>query len=88
MTGVCPREAAGYGQGWRMRLDVVRKQVGVGLIFLLVCFLGGSSCLSFVRSTHHRQDSVITQTVFPPWEAKSLYRQASGRAQVRSWVGR
>lgn len=28
------------------------------------------------------QDNVITQTVFPPWEAKSLYRQASGRAQI------
>ena len=28
------------------------------------------------------QENVITQTVFPPWEAKSLYRQASGRAQI------
>lgn len=36
-------------------------------------------------SVHHRQDGrVITQTVFPAWEAKSLYRQASGRGQVRT----
>lgn len=28
------------------------------------------------------QDNIISQVVFPPWEAKSLYRQASGRAQV------
>jgi hypothetical protein len=27
---------------------------------------------------------VITQTVFPAWEAKSLYRQASGRGQVHT----
>jgi len=28
------------------------------------------------------QENVITQTIFPAWEAKSLYRQAGGRAQI------
>lgn len=86
-VGLRPREATGRLPRGGVRLDVVsllQKDNDRPNVLIRTYVWSPMRLLSDQTSliASHRQDNVVSQVVFPPWEAKSLYRQAGGRAQV------